>query len=271
VQEAEDLAGRRLRDQDGSLSDRLVQDLERLIADSGLRVGDRLPSERDLTRQYGVSRSVVRHAIATLEQRGLVRARPGSGIFVADRSPTALAQIIGGMLRRDTVSLEEVLEVRAVLEVQNASLAAKRRTASQLETMERHLQEMKDARGPTSFVDADVSFHEAVSAAAGNRVAMAMLTSLRPLLAEGMLVGTGVPGAKAAAVHDHTNILEAIRDQDRRKAARLMTSHLCQAFDEWVQAGYAEPSSAARPSEDLSETLPTIDQLEISKRRLPRP
>lgn len=222
----------------GLMSDRLVRQIERLIVEGGLRVGDRLPSERELTRTYSVSRSVVRDAIASLEQQGLVRAQAGSGIFVEDASQNALAQVLAGMVRRQTISLLEVLEVRTIIEVQNAALAAERWTDAALTTAEQGIRDMENAKTPGSFVEGDLRFHEGIAAAAGNRVAMAILASLRSLLLEGMLIGTAVDGARQAAIEDHRAVFQAVEARDAARAADLMAAHQRRGYDEWIEAGY---------------------------------
>ena len=243
-------AGRRLAlaadlaDHRGSLSDRVAHQVEQLIVGENLRPGDRLPSERELTSRYGVSRTVVRDAIAALEQRGLVTARPGSGIFVCDRSSAAVADVLGVMLRRHSISLPELMETRKLLEVYHAAMAARRAAPAPLVAAGEAIERMRAARGPLEFVEADVAFHEMLGQAAGNRVLAAFLSSLRPLLFDGMLIGTVVEGAREAAIREHAAILAAVEAHDAEAARRLMHDHLRRSYTEWAQAGYIEAASS---------------------------
>lgn len=230
----DDLAGGRR----GLLGERVAHRLERYIVERDLKPGDRLPSGRELTELYGVSRTVIRDAVAILERRGLVETRPGSGIYVRDGGSDAVADVLGQMLRRNAISLPELMETRWLLEVYNAGRAAARATAVDRTRMQAAISEMGRATSPLRFVEADVAFHEALAAAAGNRVLAAFLRSLRSLLLRGMLIGTGVAGAREAAVADHAAILAAIQAGDASAARADMERHLRRGADEWLQAGY---------------------------------
>ena len=96
------------------LGERVAHAIERFVVTHDLQPGDRLPSGRKLTEQYGVSRTVVRDAIAILEQRGLVETRAGSGVFVRDGGSEAVADVLGQMLRRNAISMPELMETRQV-------------------------------------------------------------------------------------------------------------------------------------------------------------
>lgn len=224
----------------GLLSERVALLIERFIADRDLRPGNRLPPGRELSDRYGVSRTVVRDAIAILEQRGLVEARTGSGVYVRDGGSDAVADVLGQMLRRNAISLLELMETRHLLEVHNARLAARQAAAAHLEDMAEAIVRMEEAGSAQRFVEADVAFHEALAAAAGNRVLTAFLQSLRPLLLHGMMIGTGVAGAREAAVREHTALLAAIRRGEGAAAKTAMAAHLRRGYEEWVQAGFVE-------------------------------
>lgn len=222
------------------LGERVARAIERYVVEQDLQPGDRLPSGRELTERYGVSRTVVRDAIAILEQRGLVEARAGSGVFVRDGGSAAVAGVLGQMLRRNAISLPELMETRQLLEVHNASRAARRASPEDIDAMRASIERMAKATGPLQFVEADVAFHEALAEASGNRVLSSLLRSLRPLLLQGMLIGTALDGAREAAIVEHTAIVEAIRRQDGGTARAIMENHLRRGFNEWIQAGFID-------------------------------
>jgi GntR family transcriptional repressor for pyruvate dehydrogenase complex len=227
----------------GPLGERVARAIERFVVAHDLKPGDRLPSGRELTERYGVSRTVVRDAIAILEQRGLVETRAGSGVFVRDGGSEAVADVLGQMLRRNAISMPELMETRQLLEVHNASLAARRVSPAGIAAMRDAIARMTVAVGPIRFVEADVAFHEALAEAAGNRVLASLLRSLRPLLLQGMLVGTALDGAREAAIEEHTAILGAIARGDGKTARGIMEGHLRRGFDEWIQAGFIDPAT----------------------------
>lgn len=228
----------------GLLSERVARQIERHIAERGLKPGDRLPSGRELTELYGVSRTVVRDAIAILEQRGQVETWPGSGVFVCDGGSDAVAGVLGQMLRRNAISLAELLETRHLLEIRNAEAAASRATTENLSAMREAIAAMRHATAPLAFVDADVVFHEAVAAAGANRVLAAFLGSLRPMLLRGMLIGTNVGGAREAAIAEHERLLGAIAKGDSAAAGDLMATHLRRSYAEWAASGDGDVAAA---------------------------
>ena len=234
------------------LSERVAQQIERLIVDQQMKPGDRLPSGRELTSRYGVSRTAVRDAVAILEQRGLVETRQGSGTFVCDGGSDAVADVLGQMLRHNAISLPELMEARGLLEIHNAATAARSAVAADLEGLVRAIADMERATGSLGFVEADLAFHEALAQAGGNRVLAAFLRSLRPLLVRGMLIGTTLSGAREAAVREHAAIFDAVRAGNAAAARRLMGGHLRRSYDEWAQAGYVD--RAIRPGDDESDT-----------------
>lgn len=235
------------------LSDRVAEVLERVIVDEGLQPGDRLPPGRELTTRFGVSRTVVRDALAVLEQRGIVETRPGSGVFVRDGGSEAVSGVLGHMLRRDTISLPELMEARQLLEVHNAVTAARRAPAPDWERLAETIVAMEGASGPERFVAADVEFHEALAEAAGNRVLTTLVGSLRPLLFQGMLIGTALTGAPDVAVRDHRAILAAVRRGDADGASATMGDHLRHSYEEWAQAGFLDRYRAHFPVDGASE------------------
>lgn len=225
------------------LGERVAHAIEGFIVEHDLQPGDRLPSGRELTGRYGVSRTVVRDAIAILERRGLVETRAGSGVYVRDGGSEAVADVLGQMLRRNAISMPELMETRQLLEVHNAMLAARRASPARIAAMREMIARMQSASGPWPFVEADVAFHEALAEAAGNRVLAALLRSLRPLLLHGMLIGTAVDGAREAAIDEHLAIVAAIDRQDGPTARAIMEGHLRRGYDEWIQAGFVKAES----------------------------
>ena len=160
------------------LSTRVAAALRSRVLSGEIPPGRRLPTEAQLTEAYGVSRTVIREAIATLAADGLVRARQGAGVFVSDHPAStfgALATEIGSRVS----SALDVLEVRLAIEVESAALAAARRNPAQLARIEEQFFEFEfllrqgEPTGP-----ADFAFHCAIAAATGNPVYVEMLEAL---------------------------------------------------------------------------------------------
>jgi GntR family transcriptional repressor for pyruvate dehydrogenase complex len=210
--------------------------IEKQLSEGALSVGGRLPAERTLADQLGVSRTSVREAIRILEAMGVVRAGVGSGpeagtVVISD--PTAA---LGSALRLHVATqhlpVSDIVETRVLLESWAASRA--RPEAPELEQAAALLDEM-DAVGRGSeeadaFLALDVRFHLCLADAAGNAVVSAMMGSLRESIQgyAGTLTAN-LPDWAATARRlqaEHRGILAAIRNDDGARAAKLVAAHI---------------------------------------------
>lgn len=210
--------------------------IEKQLSEGELMVGGRLPAERTLAEQLGVSRTSVREAIRILEALGVVRAGVGSGpeagtVVISD--PTAA---LGSALRLHVATqhlpIADIVETRVLLESWAAARA--RADAPELEQAAALLDEM-DAVGRGSqeaddFLALDVRFHLSLADAAGNAVVSAMMGSLRESIQgyAGKLT-TNLPDWDATATRlqaEHRDILAAIRNDDGGHAAKLVAAHI---------------------------------------------
>jgi len=224
----------------GLLSDRVAQQIERMIIDEGLKPGVKLESGRDLGQRFGVSRTVIRDALAALQQRGLIEQRPGVGVFVCDGSGSAVATLFGQMLRLDSISLQELVDARLLIEVHNAELTALNASEADIARLNQLVDAMETARNGRRFIEADVEFHVALAAAAGNRVLSAVLQGLHPVLIDAMTIGLAIEEARPAAVIDHRELIDLIVRRDATAAGRSMATHLKRTRSELEQAGYLQ-------------------------------
>ncbi len=150
-----------------SLADDLVQRFEERIETGDMPSGSRFPTEKTITEDFGVSRTVVREAYSRLAARGLLVSRRGSGAYVPD----------GAQYRAFQVTAEEIgeiddvlklLEMRMGFEAEMADLAARRRTDADLAELRRTLTAMEDSSDVDASVTADAAFHAAIARATGN-------------------------------------------------------------------------------------------------------
>jgi DNA-binding GntR family transcriptional regulator len=196
---------------DANLRTRVLEEVKELILSGDLPSGGRL-HERNLSRQLGVSRVPLREAMLTLESQGLVEVRPRVGAFV---KPLTRAYV------------EDLFEVRRVLEPLAASLAAKNRTDAQLETLESLFEQQQEAlksgddkRG--SLVNAD--FHLVILRASGNDVLYSIFAPLQSQIQR--LFRRTIVTMSDLLCHDHGALLDAIRRQDPQAAAALAAEHV---------------------------------------------
>lgn len=160
------------------LADRVVSALRERIIGGELRPGRKLPTEASLTEAYGVSRTVIREAMASLAADGLVEARQGAGVFVLARPAQAFAAI-GAETSASIASALNVLEVRMGIEIESAGLAALRRSAAQEASIQEAFLDFDRLLGqgqPTG--KADFAFHRAIAAATNNPFYVEVLDAL---------------------------------------------------------------------------------------------
>lgn len=148
------------------------------IAAGPMKTGDRLPTEKELEAEYGVSRTVIREAVAVLKADGLVEPRRGAGIFVRDPNGTrnrGMASFLSG----DVHSTLDLLELRMAVEIEAAGLAATRRSLSQDARIRENLKQFERAvESGASSVALDAAFHLAIAQGTNNELFAAFLNSL---------------------------------------------------------------------------------------------
>ncbi|MGE6740556.1 FadR/GntR family transcriptional regulator [Allorhizobium pseudoryzae] len=214
-----------------SLASKISAALRHDLVSGVFRPGDRLPSESTLTREYSVSRTVVREAIAILRADGLVEARKGAGVFALEM-PREAERPFNDLATQRISSVIELLELRTVFEVESAALAALRRSAAQIEEIyEAHRivgQCLKDG-APTR--DADFNLHLAIAEATQNRRFPEFLQLIRTgIIPRGDLQGEA-PGARPKDYNlhlqeEHGLIVDAIIEGDADAARLHMKAHL---------------------------------------------
>ena len=205
----------------------VVSQIHRLILDGDLKPGDKLPPERELVQRFEVGRSSIRDAIRILEVMGTVKVRQGGGTVVQDLSPQSLVSPLASMLRRRRALVEELMDLRRLLEPPLASRAATKRTAHDIERLEQTLirQGEKVSRGEMGASE-DAEFHKGIARAGGNRVVLSVLDILMDLLAETRVEELQVEGRARRSLAGHRRILRAIRRQDAIAAEAAMRSHI---------------------------------------------
>jgi GntR family transcriptional repressor for pyruvate dehydrogenase complex len=204
-----------------SAADSVARDLADMIL-TQMVPGSSLPSEAELATRYGVSRLTVREAVKLLAGRGLLD---------LGRGRRALA-----ILHNDSKGLFDLIEVRFSLEMQSATLAAKRGNRAGLTAIESALERMRQAalldtpESEIDFHDADIGFHEAVALASGNRVLGYLFEAMSAPLRNGVRISRHGQAARGHTIHDtidaHQLILDAIRSGNGRAAGEAMRVHL---------------------------------------------
>src|SRR5687768_9250220 len=223
------------------LHEQVVQQLVQRIVSGEFSPGESLPTEPDIAHRFGVSRTVVREAVRVLVSKGLVAVRQGSGMWVqpADRwdhlDPLLIfEQVRGG---GDDALLDELIETRRVLETEIAALAAQRRTAEDLRVLEAALDGMERSKEDAEeYTRQDIVFHDAILAAARNRLLREALRPVASALREGRFIAVRRAGVISRSLPSHRAIYAAIEAQDAEQAREAMRKHITQ-FEEDIRAG----------------------------------
>ena len=212
------------------LSEEVSGDLQRRIARGDLRPGDRLPTEKALGEAFGVSRAVVREAIARLKADGLIETRQGSGAFVVDAPKTINLRFWQGA-GPELNELREIFELRAMVEGAVAGLAAQRRKIADLKAMAQHLKAMDHAIGSGSDgAEADDNFHIAMARATHNSYIGRLVEFLGRHFSDSRKLAWHGTRRQLAhpeeAQREHRALLDAISAGDPELAKRRALEHL---------------------------------------------
>ena len=189
---------------------------------------DRLPTERDMSAKFGVSRGVVREAAKRLELQGLLEIRQGSGMKVVDKLHKPLSSAVNMLVPDEKQRLYQLTEVRLALEPENARLAAERAKPSILKKLRGAQERLMNCLDFETQVLADMEFHCLIAEASGNKIGALLMQSLSDLLQSSLSHGYRLV-TKDKAVADHNKIFTAIMAHNGDAAADAMRKHLLNA------------------------------------------
>jgi GntR family transcriptional regulator, transcriptional repressor for pyruvate dehydrogenase complex len=224
-----------------SLSGRVAERLVRLIQEDGLRPGDFLPSQAELSERFGVSRPILREAMQGLAGSGLIEVHNGRGAMVAPIKRDPLLAFFRRALQFERTAVVELMEVRKGIEVQAALLAAQRRTPEQLDAMRRIVDEMRlRLRDTAAFNALDLELHLAIVDAAANTMLLHLMASVRETLHDSITEGfrhrqTDELLARTQTIHEQ--LVDAIESGDPSRARHAMERH----FDDAIAAILTQP------------------------------
>ena len=218
----------------GRLYEQIVAQIEDHILKGDLKPGDRLPSERELGQQFGVSRTAVREAVKTLTQKGLVEVYPGRGTFVTDSTRSAVRHSISLMMRiGNEEGTRDLIEVREILEPEIAALAALRASDEDITSLREAVQAMDSAMDdPDTYIEADLDFHLALAQGSTNLLIPVLIDTLVDMLRDHRKQAANVDGGLERGQPYHRRILRAVEERDPDNARKAMLDHLIQVRKE---------------------------------------
>jgi GntR family transcriptional repressor for pyruvate dehydrogenase complex len=210
-------------------TDQVVSHIRNLIERGELRPGDRLPPERDLATQIGVSRPTVRVGLHALAAMGVVRSRHGSGTYIPEGPPILGGESLSLLAALHGFTREEMYEARRLLEVGAAGLAAERATPDQLATLADEVSNLFAALDdPLRFLVHDIRFHREVAAASGNPIIASLVEMVSALYYDRRRETAQQASDRdlKEAAELHRRIYQAIRARDPEGARNAMNEHL---------------------------------------------
>ncbi|TXH63756.1 MAG: FadR family transcriptional regulator [Burkholderiaceae bacterium] len=224
----------------------IAEQLRALIEHGEFPAGTRLPPERDLAVQLGVSRPSVREALIALEVEGRVEVRMGSGIYVR------AAPVRAAAVEHEAESPLETIRARALIEGELAAVAARQMKRAQIsglrEAIALMVQESAAGQMPTQ---GDRLFHTRIAEASENSVLLRVVSGLfderhNPLFAQ---LGSHFETARswAAAIEEHKAVVDAIAHQDPAAAREAMVRHLANSHERFMASWQAEGETPAKP------------------------
>jgi len=197
------------------LYEQVADHVEELISTGKLNAGVRLPPERELAEKLGVARGVVREAVKVLEVRGLVAIQPGRGAFVVEDDTQSLSNHLARLFRMGRINHGDLIELRRVLEVEIAGLAAQHASAKSIKEMKQSLVKMdENISSPDRYIAADVNFHLALARATQNKMFPLLIEVIVDGLQESRRLIYHVLGAPERGQAWHRLIAESVEKRD---------------------------------------------------------
>ncbi len=221
----------------GRLYEKIVAQIEKRIIDGDLKPGDRLPSERELGQQFGVSRTSIREAIRVLTLKNLVEVNHGRGTFVTEPTSRTLRYTFDKMV---TLARQEgsghLIEIREIIEPEIAALAAENSNKDNIAILRDAVETMEVSKDDPvlweEYVEADLDFHLALAEGSGNPLFLLLIDLFVVQLRDQRRRAARREGGLYRGQTHHWKILEAVEKKDSDTARDLMRDHIQQIRDD---------------------------------------
>lgn len=209
--------------------EQVIDQIKSMIKDGTLKKGDKLPSERELVEELGVSRSSIREALRVLEIVGLVECKQGEGNFIRDSFQDSLFEPLSIMFILNECRVEEIFELRKVIETETAAIAAKEISHIELQELRELLDYMNASEDEEERVKIDFKFHYAMAKASKNFLIVSILNTISSLM------DSFIKDARKEIINNkqkekiekqHETIFNALKNHHPGDAAEAMRLHM---------------------------------------------
>ncbi len=213
--------------------EQVIQQIQSMIATGELKSGDKLPSERHLAEQLGVSRTSVREALRALQIIGLIEVKQGDGNFIKESFDQCLFEPLSAMFMLHQSRPQEIVDLRRIIEMETASLAAQRISDEEIEELRGLIHQLKgfnEIQDEKNSVKVDKEFHYKIAHSAKNLLLLNVLNVVSALMdnfiedARGMILMD--PQNKDVLIEQHENIFKAIENRNPKEASEAMGVHI---------------------------------------------
>ncbi len=210
----------------------IVQDkIKDMIVNGEYDSNGYLPSEGELTIKFDVSRATVREAVRSMEIRGFVERIHGKGVKVLDKSTEVITRSIADMITKGDTLLDDLLEMRVILEPGVSSLAARNRTDEEIKLLAQYVEIMENSESmDDAYYEADLSFHTTLAACSKNKMIASFISAYNSILRELIVLSSKADTPIEKQFHFHHNILDTIIKKDEFAAEKAMQEHIAFAF-----------------------------------------
>lgn len=206
----------------------IAQEIEDQIHQGVYKEGDKLPSERELAEEYGVSRNVIREVISTLREHGYAIVKPGKGAYITKLNNIVVTETLKRMLRSDDPTSEEILEVREDLEIVIIRKAVQKRKVQDIEELKKVYNKMERSKYfVNQFIKDDSYFHITLAKATQNNIYPLLIQSLFDITEGSIFTLTRlIPYSVDDAQSHHSDLIQAIETMNEHLAVSTIENHM---------------------------------------------
>ncbi|MTT32808.1 FCD domain-containing protein [Terrilactibacillus sp. BCM23-1] len=210
------------------LYEKIAMYLEKGISSGKYGLGEKLPSERELSKQYDVSRNVIREAVKLLKEKGLIKVIQGKGSYVTQSQSMDLLSNIKKIMKHKNGKLRDIVEIRELLEQKIVELAVDRATEKQIIELESIVEQMSLAiENSRRLTELDLLFHITLAKCTHNPLFLELMNSISVLLNESIyLLMNMFPETNENVIEQHTQIVKAIKSGNKHLVIKLINNHL---------------------------------------------
>lgn len=236
----------------------LILRFQQMLEDGVLIPGTRLPPERELAAHFKVARSSLRQALKVLEIMGVITQKVGDGSYLNRDASSVLAVPMKFLFLLDDTSIQELTELRFMIEPALAAKAAERASSDDIALLRQSIEQLENSkRDRVKLVASDLMFHRAIFQASGNRLTGRLFQTIHHAMLNMMMMTSQLVELEHTVAF-HKPILEAIEQRNPVLAARLMTAHLQDASDLVFQSRDEERARTLR--RHLAKNKNTIER-----------